>query len=492
MPRREADQGLKPYEIRPGVSIQRFKGMNRNQDPAGMPANAHHLLVNVRMAGGEILERPGSTLEFDSLSASCITGLLETGIGTPSAALWTYNEWYYRDGSIYEGYYSAIDVDRPISLPLSPLAVIFSNQGAAPPLSPTTILPGKVEVEKNSHVPSNRVTGAFLFQNQVVELKSFSLNQITDVKRGLDLNLATGKLQLIQDIQVPAGAAAVPDGDGDRVVRKEFGASPGETDELRDVLYVPTGTGGKLLRYDGVTVSEIQCGAATDQFTTMCVVLGQGLCAIGPTEIAYQANPDASWVVTAHSYSNGAFDAAEWNGQVYFCGSTGPLVTDGTDIVRFTPTTSAVTVVATSTTGTLSDELFIRLTPTKRGLLFFRVSETSGGETSIDIGRISASGVDPTWLHIGIQQDFTPYLLANIVEIGSRIFYSVDATEEFIFPGGLPAWIFNYDNIGAVFEIGTTPSVLDFYLEYGAGAGGSKTGCPVASMPVGPLEVTFG
>jgi len=486
MPRRNPDQGVEPFEFRPGLGISRFRGMNRSADPASIPPDQFHLQVNVRLTPAGMLDRPGGNTEYDSLTADCITGMIETGEAQPAAALWTYNDWYWRVGSDYEGYYSAINNNKPLDLPTSPLAVIFSNQGAAPPTT-TTELPGKVQCELTAHIANNRVTGAFLFQGKVVELKTFQLKQITDVKRELDVDNSTGKLQFIENIATDAAGPA-DDGLGDRVVRKEFDGT-----ETRDVLYCPGEDAGIIMRYDGVTVSAITVPAAIDVFATMCLVLGQGLCAIGPTQIAYQANPDAAWTLTAHTYSDGAFDAVNWADNVYFVGRTGALQSDGTDLVRFSPVLGTVVVISASVAGTSSDSIIVRPTSTKQGLLFFHVNESNGPSTTISVGRLSlGSGLELTWLNIGSQQDFSPYLLANIVEIGSRIFYSVDATEEFVWPTGVPAWIFGFDNVGVIFEIGPGPAVLDFYEEYGDDGIPAKTGCPVASMPIGPLALTFG
>lgn len=86
MPRPTADEGINPYEIRVGVSVPRLKGMNRHDDPAAIEPNAHHLLVNTRMDGGEITDRPGSSLEYDSQQTACITGMIE--FDDPGVGFW--------------------------------------------------------------------------------------------------------------------------------------------------------------------------------------------------------------------------------------------------------------------------------------------------------------------------------------------------------------------------------------------------------------------
>ena len=148
-----------------------------------------------------------------------------------------------------------------------------------------------------------------------------------------------------------------------------------------------------------------------------------------------------------------------------------------------------VVLVQASTTGTVKDESFWRLTATKQGLLYFRIEETDGPSTLFDIGRITgATSSDPSFLNIGFQQDFAPARFAYIVEIGSRIFYSVDATDEFVWPSpGFPSPL-PTDFTGAIFEILSGPTVGYFYVEYADAV--EQTACPVAAMPIGPGGIT--
>jgi hypothetical protein len=81
VPRKEADDGLKPYEVRTGIGIPNLQGMNRHDDPAAMKANQHHLLVNVRLDGAEITDRPGSSTHENTGWPGCITGMIEVAEG---------------------------------------------------------------------------------------------------------------------------------------------------------------------------------------------------------------------------------------------------------------------------------------------------------------------------------------------------------------------------------------------------------------------------
>jgi hypothetical protein len=477
MPRRQADEDLKPYELRPGVSIPRLMGMNRHDDPAGMPANAHHLIINGRMSGGEINERPGSTEENDSLSGDCITALLETGEAQPAAALWHYADGgYYRESGAetYNSYYAAVDLDLPIDLERSPLAVLTKSGGS--PGGPG--FTGKVEFELDHQHFRGRTPGAFMFQGKVV---AGLLSQITDVKRELDEDNTTGKSQEI--ISIPN------DGGHERVIRQEFDGS-----DVKDVLYTPSSNAGKIMTYDGVSYSEITIPSATGTFTTMCLVAGQGLCAISSAEVVYQLDPDASWTRVTHSYSDGVYDAAEWNGQVYFAGLTGTNGgTAGTDILKFSPTAGSVSVVESSTAGTVgADEWFARFVSTKWGLFFFRAQEVSGANRLVDIGRITLSGTEVDWINLGFMQDYSgPAGLAEAVNIGDRVFFSMDATEEFqISPK--PPDRSNYDSWGMVAEVDPVGEGISLaWYEWGDDVT-DPTPAPTSAMAIGPLGVTFG
>ena len=85
-------------------------------------------------------------------------------------------------------------------------------------------------------------------------------------------------------------------------------------------------------------------------------------------------------------------------------------------------------------------------------------------------------------------QDFSPWFFCAIVEIGSRLFYSLDATEEAVWPTGSPTDLGPFDNVGVIFEIVSGPAVADFYVEYLSAALLESTAGPVAAIPAGPLE----
>lgn len=81
--KRTADEGLKPFEFRPGIGLPGFRGMYRRGDPVLIGPNQFHLLVNGRLGEGDIRSRPGMTEIEDGTKGdtdyeeSCITGIFE-------------------------------------------------------------------------------------------------------------------------------------------------------------------------------------------------------------------------------------------------------------------------------------------------------------------------------------------------------------------------------------------------------------------------------
>lgn len=78
MPKRSADQGSKPFDFRTGMAgLPAFGGMFRAGDPAIVPPQKFHVLVNMRVEPMGLITRPGLALEFDTGVQECINGLTE-------------------------------------------------------------------------------------------------------------------------------------------------------------------------------------------------------------------------------------------------------------------------------------------------------------------------------------------------------------------------------------------------------------------------------
>jgi len=86
MPRKTPDEGVEPFEYRPGLGFRYFRGMNRSADPGAVPANQFHLLSNVRLTPAGMTDRPGMVPHHDTGVAGCITGMIE--IDEDGVGLW--------------------------------------------------------------------------------------------------------------------------------------------------------------------------------------------------------------------------------------------------------------------------------------------------------------------------------------------------------------------------------------------------------------------
>lgn len=90
MPRRTPDVGVNTFEVRPGMQVERLRGVNRSADPASVPLDQFHLLANVRLTPAGMIDRPGLKTDSQSSESGCIPGMIEvkeTGVGlwvTPS------------------------------------------------------------------------------------------------------------------------------------------------------------------------------------------------------------------------------------------------------------------------------------------------------------------------------------------------------------------------------------------------------------------------
>lgn len=64
MPKVSLDTDAKPFEIKVGLGFQYFGGMYQLGDPSMVPASRFRRLVNVRLGGKDVINRPGLTTEW--------------------------------------------------------------------------------------------------------------------------------------------------------------------------------------------------------------------------------------------------------------------------------------------------------------------------------------------------------------------------------------------------------------------------------------------
>lgn len=78
MPKRSPDQGVTPFEIRPGVDgLQALGGIYRAGDPATIPPHKHHLVINCRISPEGFKCRDGLSEVYDTGRKECIDGLID-------------------------------------------------------------------------------------------------------------------------------------------------------------------------------------------------------------------------------------------------------------------------------------------------------------------------------------------------------------------------------------------------------------------------------
>jgi hypothetical protein len=309
VPRPQADEGLKPYEIRTGVAVPRLKGMNRHDDPAGMPANAHHLLVNVRLDGGEIIDRSGSTEEEDTGSAYCITGMIE--IDDVGVGLW-----------IFQG-----------SLQADPTWIGNFNEQASPDITYHIYADGTefISCLKNQ-IWANSVAWETLvrFRKKILAAGERSAplesdegtNTLRKCLFELDLSTEEGKeasRRLLLDLNIDNTTDPLTVRSMVTRLTRETDAQTGES-FLQEELLIGTSE-GKIFRYDGTSlVEELDLG---DDYSLRLVTHnGIGVFAIGSTGTAavarYQSAPGGSWAtVTLPDADLHVTDLFSWGGKVF-------------------------------------------------------------------------------------------------------------------------------------------------------------------------------
>lgn len=459
------------------MGFERFGGMHRSADPGSIPPHRFHLLVNARLTPAGLQSRPGLALHYDSETAECITALIETGEGQPAGALLSYpNRGYYREHPIitptftHQGRFSIVDYEFPLNIQDSPLAVVYDS-GITKGVGDVT---DRSWWTLGSENQQGRKRAPFIFDNKVCWLEAGVLYQITDVKRVLDPDNSTGKLQLLANIFDSGDDAGL-----DVVVRQE---NDPLDNTIRDVLYTPSTTAGELLRYDGTTSDVVSTGAAA-VLKGLCLVNGMALFAVGASELAYQPYPEGSWVSPAHSYATVVPDCAEWQGFAFFIGYNAG--TPAWDILRYTPGGS-VTVYQAGVAGTGGGDntAFLRLTTGPDGLYFFhRKAGVSATNWQAYIGRAAVSGISLEYCNIGFMQDYLgPVGLGCIFPVGLDMYYTVDATPEFIGGGDLEPTNGTLNRVAS-------PTATEFLPEWSDGT--NATNCAESAIPIGPIETVF-
>ena len=300
MPRKTQEQpDVPPFEFRPGVGLPPFGGMYRRGDPAQIPSHRLHLGVNIRLANGEVGNRPGLTPVEGQSQQACITGIFE--IDDFAVA-------------IYINMLGDAGVDPPGA---SPWRIIGFNEEKTPPVQNywDEVATGYTKVEPRVW-RRNGVDAFNAFQRFNDSLLIANGKAVHEV--GFSEDDGVPRMDLTLLCELPASAA------GDiysTCVRSERldNLQTGEAAE-RDVLYLGC-AGGEVWRYDGTTlelVHTLTSGGPMQILTWK----GMGLVAAGDNAggFCYQAQPGYSWTDQSWGRSFWCNGLCEFLGEVVFVG----------------------------------------------------------------------------------------------------------------------------------------------------------------------------
>jgi hypothetical protein len=329
MPRTTPDEDVKPFEYRPGLGFQRFRGMNRSADPASIPPDQFHLLTNVRLTPAGMISRDGLVEEEDTGSTQCITGMIDfddIGVG-----LWLFEA--FNDDDLLAKLANLNEQASP------DYVLHWRSTGFDP-----------VQAEKDQWWRNDQGWEALIrFRKKLVAIGTWGTPSEPDES-------ATLQKMALFEVQLPNGenedvhdrwlANLTEDNSGDPVTPSSMVTRMDRADEttddgvLRETLYVGTQE-GKIFSYDGVSVRE-ELDLGTAYRLRLVVHNGIGIFAIGSDGSAavarYQAGPGGSWdTVTLPDANMGITDLISWGGKVYVCGvDTAGTPTRGARIYAYT------------------------------------------------------------------------------------------------------------------------------------------------------------
>jgi len=134
MPRRSMDGSGKPFEFRPGIGgFPPLGGIFRSGDPATIPPNKHHLVVNCRITPAGMKTRPGLSLLHSTGVSECVValtgdeeelsalllypGAVEGPGLTPPLNAMTFRAIWPRGGDLTYSEYAAVGFGSPSKTP---------------------------------------------------------------------------------------------------------------------------------------------------------------------------------------------------------------------------------------------------------------------------------------------------------------------------------------------------------------------------------------
>lgn len=83
------EEGIRsPFTLRVGLDVPKFRGENRQNDPASIGDEQFQNLINVRLDGTAIRPRPGLASLLTTPMSNCIVGIFDDENPTSGTALY--------------------------------------------------------------------------------------------------------------------------------------------------------------------------------------------------------------------------------------------------------------------------------------------------------------------------------------------------------------------------------------------------------------------
>jgi|GEM_PF-2022893 len=347
MPRTTADSESQPFEVRPGLGFQYFRGMNRSADPGAIPGNQFHFLSNVRLTPAGMTDRPGLVPHHDTGVAGCITGMIEIdedGIGlwvTPAfwdntntgddddTNLGNFNETR-PTGEEYQRYNRG-ETDVSGKKPFDPPYIEPTGAKQAGIITGQKTVDYKVG-DGGSWVSFIKYRKRLLQFGWRPRPKENEEDEEEYVVCLYEVKLPTegeeaAAYEVYRDLWVVAdeGAAKALISDAVSVFERTQEELEG-ADQIREVMYIAR-TDGTVWSFDGTTLQEEHDFSGT-YYVRLGVYNGLGVFAIGSTTsvdggtgtavAAFLPAPGATWsTVTLPETNIIVTDIAPWNGSLY-------------------------------------------------------------------------------------------------------------------------------------------------------------------------------
>jgi hypothetical protein len=451
MPREQNDLGIKPIEIRPGAGgMSDFGGMFRRGDPARIPPNRFHSLVNARIEDSEIQSRPGLAKTGGYLDDSCITGIIEIetgGAGGGGIAYHCDEPWQATTNAQAGEYALAASPDWEQA------TARYWPYGTPRPRQGSSITPG----------PAIRFRGRTLF---VCEPRApvSTLGSLYDVSYNWDSGRPIADLSLVVDLDEAVNGRVTC-----WCIRRERLVATGADN---DVLYMGTAT-GRVLRWDGALSVEHQYPTTVPPkpiSVILCInthILMAAGNATTPSagvwvrpKMAYQREPGGAWV------EQDIPDLGGGDGTAVECGvafdGKGVLVTinkvpDRGQLLAWDPVSDTWSTFGLNPIPIDSPATHPKLPLVVGGALylFYLATNPAVGDEHTHIGRMTSTvGYSPweipLWAAPVTQYPDTTFVDGAIVQDGRLIV--LFTRKRWISPG-----VYGYESVLAAIEVGPTP-----------------------------------